>query len=128
MKNLVILNIWILDHPIWATGLVIFTVVLAGIFFYFVNQEMNFLDKNKKSKLSFHDFLNEDSNLSLKDRTVKHLQGVSNQKIFVPVTDHGQILITDLIEEVRKESPMGIKFMDEWLKTIELVKKITGEK
>ena len=56
-----------------------------------------------------------------KSEVIKHLEGISNQSVNVPIPGHKDISVKDLIPEVKKESEMGIRYMIEWLETIILI-------
>ncbi len=58
----------------------------------------------------------------IKEKTVEHLQQISNQNVTVPVPgfDH-DYMVKDLILEVISESPIGIQYMIEYVKTMYLL-------
>jgi CheY-like chemotaxis protein len=63
----------------------------------------------------------------VKQHVLKHLRNVSNQELVVPIPNHNDIKIKDLITEVTKDSPIGDQYMAEWLTTIALIQKIRKE-
>lgn len=62
--------------------------------------------------------------LDVKHLVIDHLTKVSNQELTVPIPGEKDLLVKDLIKETVRESPIGITYMQEWVKTIARIEEI----
>lgn len=64
----------------------------------------------------------------MKEQVITHLRNISNQEISVPIPGvYNDTMVKNLISEVEKETLIGVKYMTEWAKTINLIQKIKTE-
>lgn len=65
---------------------------------------------------------------SVKLETISHLNGISNQNVVVPIPNHDDISVADLVKEVEKETEIGIMYMGQYVETLSTIAKLKREK